>query len=113
MNRLAKGQLSAVIVKCLQQAYILSVDDGSANSFGVGWMNRNGTSSVITVNFEQIVVDEIQNAIERHDDNLVRSYLEQIENALLRMAILHNYSGTQPWNVTREVFTNDLAQRRL
>ncbi|MES2823549.1 MAG: hypothetical protein V4732_08105 [Pseudomonadota bacterium] len=113
MNRLAKGQLSAVIVKCLPQAYILSVDHEGENSFVFSWMNRNGTSTVITLNFEQIVVDEIQNAIERHDNNLERSYLEQIENALWRMAIVHDYSGTRPWNITREVFTNDLAQGRL
>ena len=111
MNRLAKEQLSAGIVKWLPEAFIISTDRESENSFVVGWMNRPGMSSVITVTFEQIVVDEIQSAIERHDDNLVGSYLEQIENTLLRMAILHDYRGTQRWNVTRDIFTNDLALR--
>lgn len=111
MKGLAKEQLSAGIVKWLPRGHIITTESESENALVVGWMNRLGTTSVVTVTFEQIVVDDIQTAIEKHDENLVESYLEQIESEMLRMATLHDDGDTQPWNVTPNIFTNDSAQR--
>ena len=90
MKGLAKEQITAGIAEWLPQGHIITTNtQQSENIIVVGWMNGYGTTSIANVTFEQSCIDELQNAIEAHDENLVESYLDEIEAEILRLADVH------------------------
>src|SRR6187402_1461867 len=113
MKGLAKEQIAAGIAEWLPQGHIITTDNGdSENTLVVGWMNGYGTTSIVDVTFEQGVIDELQNAIEEHDENLVESFLDEIEAEIVRLAGEHNNGDHQPWNLSSDVLNQALAQMR-
>ena len=113
MNGLAKEQIAAGIAEWLPQGHIITTGaQQNDNTIVIGWMNGYGTTSIADVTFEQNVIDELQKAIEAHDENLVESYLDEIEAEILRLADVHGNGDQQSWNLTRDVLSHALAQMR-
>ena len=97
MNGLAKEQIAAGIVEWLPQGHIVTTDSQqNDNAMIVGWMNDYGTTSITNVTLEPSVIEQLQSAIEAHDENLVERYLDEIESEIVRLAAAHEEDRKTP-----------------